>query len=205
MEGINEITAQDIKYASEFGYTIKLLAIAKFMEKGVDIRVHPTMLPKDNLLASVNGVFNGVLVTGDVVGTTMFYGRGAGMMPTASAVVSDILQIGKRIVEQSQWTLPVSSEFGYVPVVPMSEIVSKYYIRLSVIDRPGAMAQISSILGRHKISISSVIQKAHKTGDAVPVVMMIHEAKEADMQKALKEIDRLNVIKQKSFLLRVES
>lgn len=205
VEGVTEITSQDIQYATELGYVIKLLAIAKFMEKGVDIRVHPTMLPKDNLLTSVNGVFNGILVTGDVVGTTMYYGRGAGMMPTASAVVSDVIQLGRKIVERGPVRIPSARAYGYVPVIPISEIVCKYYLRMSLVDRPGAIAAVSNILGRHKISIASVIQKARKAGDAVPVVMMTHEANEASIQRALRDIDRLSVVKGKSFLIRVES
>jgi homoserine dehydrogenase len=205
VEGITEITSQDIQYATELGYVVKLLAIAKFQEKGVDIRVHPTMLPKDNLLTSVNGVFNSVLVTGDVVGTTMYYGRGAGMMPTASAVVSDIIQLGRKIVEKAPVSIPSAMAYGYVPVIPISEIVCKYYLRMSLLDRPGAIAAVANVLGRHKISIASVIQKARSAVDAVPVVMMTHEAQEASIQKALKDIDRLNVVKGKSFLIRVES
>ncbi len=204
VEGITQINAQDIKYASELGYVIKLLAIAKFMDKGVDLRVHPTMIPKDNLLASVNGAYNGVLVTGDVVGTTMYYGKGAGMLPTASAVVSDVIRIGQKLAAGGMVNTPVKSEYGCVPVLPIGDIISQYYLRCSVIDRPGAFAQISTILGKHKISIASVIQKNRKAGDAVPVMMMTHEAKESSMQAAIKEIDRLRVIKDKTFIIRVE-
>jgi homoserine dehydrogenase len=204
-EGITGITAQDIQYATELGYIIKLLAISKNTDSGLDVRVHPVMLPKDNLLASVNGVFNGIMVTGDVVGTTMFYGRGAGMMPTASAVVSDLISLGKQIVNKEKPIQPEATEYGHVPVKPISQIISQYYLRFSVIDKPGGFAALAGILGRHQISIASVIQKVRKAGDAVPVVIMTHEAKEESIQKALKEIDRLHVIRGKSFIIRVES
>ncbi len=204
-EGITGITAQDIQYAAELGYIIKLLAIAKNTDNGLDVRVHPVMLPKDNLLASVNGIYNGIMVTGDVVGTTMFYGRGAGMMPTASAVISDLIVLGKQIVNKEKSTQPEAIEYGYMPVKSISQIISQYYLRFSVIDKPGGLATLAGILGRHQISIASVIQKIRKAGDAVPVIIMTHEAKEESLQKAIKEIDRLHVIRGKSFIIRVES
>jgi len=163
------------------------------------------MLPKDNLLVSVNGVYNAILIDGDVVGTTMYYGRGAGQMPTASAVISDVISIGKQIIDKSQLIYPKGSEYGHVPVIPISNIMTQYYLRISVIDKPGGFAAIANILGRYNISIASVIQKARKAGDAVPVVLMTHEAREESVQKAKKEIDRLRVVRGKSLLIRVES
>lgn len=213
VEGITELTAQDIKYAAEFGYAIKLLAIGKRTKEGIETRVHPTMLPKDNLLSAVNGVYNAILVEGDILGTSLFYGRGAGMMPTASAVVSDVITISRQIVCGKQTTecspLPTAYRLllphdKRVPVKPISELVTKYYLRFSSIDQPGVLAAISGILARYKISISAVIQKGRKAGDVVPIVMMTHEAQENAIQKALLEINNLPIIKKKSVLIRVE-
>jgi homoserine dehydrogenase len=214
VEGITEITAQDIQYAKEFGYAIKLLAIGKRTEEGIEARVHPTMLPKDNLLASVNGVYNAILVEGDTVGTTLFYGRGAGDMPTASAVLSDVIAITRQIIcskqndECSQLSYTnglLSANSRKVKIKPPSELTTKYYLRFSSLDQPGVLAAISGILARYNISISAVIQKGRKAGDVVPIVMLTHEAQEEAVQKAVKEIDKLPMMKKKSVLIRVES
>ncbi|MCX7919241.1 MAG: homoserine dehydrogenase [bacterium] len=213
VEGITEITASDIQYAREFGYVIKLLAIGKRTEQGIEVRVHPTMLPKDNLLTSVNGVYNAILVEGDTVGTTLFYGRGAGMMPTASAVISDVITLSKQILcsrvnekcnipSTMNFSLPIGKK--HIPIKPIPRLTSKYYLRFSALDQPGVLAAISGILSRYKISISAVIQKGRKAKDVVPIVMMTHEAMEASIQQALVEIDKLPVIKRKSILIRVE-
>jgi homoserine dehydrogenase len=212
IEGITEITAQDIQYAKEFGYAIKLLAIGKRTDDGIEARVHPTMLPKENLLTSVNGVFNAILVEGDTVGPTLFYGRGAGDLPTASAVMSDVIAISKQMLynketAECQSLSPVfrlPSTKNRLLVKPINSLTSKYYLRFSSLDQPGVLAAISGILARYKISISSVIQKGRKAGDVVPIVMMTHEALEDAIQKALVEINKLSVIKKKSVLIRVE-
>ncbi|MFB3895870.1 MAG: homoserine dehydrogenase [bacterium] len=214
VEGITEITAQDIQYAKEFGYAIKLLAIGKRTEDGIEVRVHPTMLPKDNLLASVNGVYNAILVEGDTVGTTLFYGRGAGDLPTASAVLSDVIAITKQIIcskqeaecSQLSYTSGLLAAPGKpVKIKPASKLMAKYYLRFSSLDQPGVLASISGILARYNISISAVIQKGRKAHDVVPIVMLTHEAQEEAVQKAVKEIDALPVMKKKSVLIRVEN
>ncbi len=205
-EGISRITPLDINFASEFGYNIKLLAIAKRTGRGIELRVHPTMVPKEYLIANVNGVFNAVYVEGDAVGSTLYYGKGAGKMPTGSAIVSDIIDIARNIK-----TGAVNRIQGLgTPVIPnlrikkMDDVQSSYYLRFSAIDKPGILSRISGILGAHGISIKTVIQKERKKEKAVPLVMMTHKAREKDMVQALKKINRLSVISGKAIYIRVE-
>ncbi|MBU4561475.1 homoserine dehydrogenase [bacterium] len=199
-EGITQITSQDIQYAKEFGYTIKLLAIAKESEGSLEVRVHPTMIPQEHLLAAVDGAYNAIYVRGDLIGRSMFYGRGAGGFPAASAVIADIMDLVKSEGQS------LSLDFGKRPlkIKDMGEIKTRYYIRFTTVDRPGVLASISGILARHKISIASVIQKERREKGKVPIIMMSHEAKESSVQKALREIDRLKVVRAKSMLIRVE-
>jgi homoserine dehydrogenase len=205
-EGITSITAQDIEFAMELGYKIKLLAIAKAVDGEVEIRVHPTMIPENYLISKVDGVLNAVYVMGDAVGETLYYGRGAGDMPTGSAVVSDIVDIAKKI--SSRCNLSEDIQFigkqTHLRIKPMGEIESKYYFRFTAIDRPGVLSKISGVLGRHKISIAAVIQKGRSIGGAVPLVLLTHRALESDVQKAIKEIDTLDVVSDKTMLIRVE-
>jgi homoserine dehydrogenase len=207
VEGIRNITPLDISFANEFGYRIKLLAIAKSREGRIEARVHPTLVRKETPLADVSGVFNAIHVTGDAVGPTMLYGMGAGMMPTASAVVSDVVEIAKNItLGNSHSSLPrfYGGDISSSPI-PMSEITTKYYLRFQVEDRPGVLAQIAGSLGKNNISIESVIQKGRKLeGGDVPVVIMTHEAREKDLLSALDEIDRFPVVKAKSVFIRIE-
>ena len=206
-EGITRVTAQDIGYARELGYRIKLLAIAKATSAGLEARVHPTMIAAGSPLAAVSGVFNAVFVTGDAVGDLMFYGRGAGQMPTASAVWSDAIGIARRIA-YGHLALPEDFPLGggaRLRLRPIGEIRSAYYLRVTAQDRPGVLAQVAGILGRHDISIASVIQKGRGHQAAVPMVMMTHEAGERHMQAALEEIDRLAVVAGPTVVLRVES
>ncbi len=203
VEGIGRLTHEDVEYADELGYVIKLLAIAKRTGDEIEVRVHPTLVSKDSLLASVKDEFNALLVEGDVVGTTMYYGKGAGKLPAASAIVGDLIDIGKNI--QSGSPLRVRP-FAYVNdsrVRSIEEITSLYYIRFTALDTPGVLGQISGILGKHGISIASVIQKAQHRGKHVPVVMMTHEALERDVRKALAEIDAMEFMKEKSALIRI--
>jgi homoserine dehydrogenase len=205
-EGITRITPLDIQFASEFGYTIKLLAIAKQSGKDVELRVHPTMLPKDDLISNVNGVFNAIAIEGDATGEAIYYGKGAGEMPTGSAVVSDIVDISLRIITGSAertrgLIMSVKSDLN---IKKMEDIRTSYYLRFSAIDKPGVLSKISGILGKHNISIESMIQKGRKKEKAVPLVMMTHEAREKDMVRALKEINRLSVVSGKTMYLRVE-
>ncbi len=204
VEGISEIASQDIEFAKELGYKIKLLAIAKRVDSEVELRVHPTMIPESYLISKVDGVLNAVYVVGDAVGETLYYGRGAGDMPTGSAVVSDIVDISTRIVGRCT---PLSEYIGRekeIKLRPVQEIESMYYFRFSAIDRPGVLSKISGILGKHQISIASVIQKGRRVGEAVPLVLLTHKAKEADVQKALLEINQLDVVTGKTALIRVE-
>lgn len=207
-EGISKITPLDIEFAREFGYRIKLLAITKDDKGKIEARVHPTMLKESAMLANVDGVFNAIYVTGDAVGSTMFYGRGAGMMPTGSAVVSDIADIARNIIKKSHQRVPplgcMEGRIKDAKVKDISETVNHYYIRFSAMDKPGVLSKISGILGENNISISSMIQKGRQVGGSVPIVMMTHEAKEKDVRKALDEIDRLPVVHEKTVFIRIE-
>jgi len=208
--GISEITPLDIQFGREFGYRIKLLAIAK-MEKGkIEARVHPTMIPEGHLLSTVEGVFNAIYIKGDAVGPALFYGQGAGQMPTSSAVVSDLVELGRNLLVQAKGhRVPSLSyqEFAIEknPLKKIEEVVMPYYMRFSVLDRPGVLSKISGILGKNDISIVSVIQKGRRIKGSVPVVMMTHEAKEKNVRQALKEINRLGVILGKTMFIRVEN
>jgi homoserine dehydrogenase len=208
--GISEITPLDIQFSREFGYRIKLLAIAKMDHGKIEARVHPTMIPEGHLLSTVESVFNAIYIKGDAVGPTLFYGQGAGQMPTGSAVVGDLVELGRNIlVQATERRVPLLSfqapAIERIPLKKMEDVVMPSYIRVSALDRPGVLSKISGILGKHNISISSVIQKGRRVNGAVPVVMMTHEAKEKNFQQALKEIDRLDVIKGKTMYIRVEN
>ncbi|MGB7293642.1 MAG: homoserine dehydrogenase [Thermodesulfobacteriota bacterium] len=207
VKGIREITPIDISFADELGYKIKLLAIAKSRDGRIEAGVYPTLVQKGTQIADVSGVFNAIYIVGDSVGPTMLYGMGAGMMPTASAVLSDVVQIAKNVETGNSCTsLPKlynkkKSSF----LIPMSEITTKYYLRFQVEDRPGVLGQITGCLGQNNISIESVIQKGrHLGGGEVPVVMMTHEAKERGLLSSLKAIDNLQVVKSKSIFIRIE-
>ena len=206
VEGISKITPQDISLASEMGFRIKLLAIAKVVAGELELRVHPTMIPETMPMSAVSGVFNAVFLNGDVVDDLMFYGRGAGQMPTTSSICSDIVEIGRRLVAGQPAVpqdLPIMRK-DPLTLKPMENVQSAYYLCVSVLDKPAVLAQITGILGRYKISISSVIQKGRHHAKAVPVVMMTHSAREGSMQKALKEIDALEVVVDSTRMIRVE-
>jgi homoserine dehydrogenase len=207
-EGISSISAIDINFAADFGYRIKLLAIGKKDGDRIEARVHPTMIPVDYPLADVHGAFNAIRLTGDFVGPVMLYGRGAGMNPTASAVVGDVLEIARNIQAGiGRRTAPLGYLEGRVKelaIKPMGEIVSKYYIRFSVVDEPGVLARIAGELGRNAISIESMHQTARSTRESVPIVIITHEAREMDIRNALKAIDAFDIIKEKSNLIRIE-
>jgi homoserine dehydrogenase len=208
VEGIRSISPLDIRYAGEFGYKIKLLAIAKDSEGRREVRVHPALIPEQYILASVGGVFNAVYIKGDAVGPLLVYGQGAGQMPTASAVVSDIVEIAQDILSQRPSrsnSLPLRKveEVG-ISIMDISEVKSRYYLRVSALDKPGVLSKVSGILGTHNISISSVIQKERHQESSVPVVMMTHEAREGDMRRALQEIDQLDVVTGGTVCIRVE-
>ena len=205
-EGIQGIEHQDIQYAAEFGYCVKLLAIAKRAPQGIDIRVHPTLLPQDHLLAHVQGVYNAVFVDTDLAGETLFYGQGAGKYPTASAVLSDIIAAAERIASGRTGMAGVNTlESSSLPVCSMEELHTRCYIRFSAVDEPGVLAEIARILGSHTISIHSVMQKGRADHEhAVPIVMMTHTAREHDLRLALNEMDRLPFIKARPVVIREE-
>jgi len=207
-EGISSITAEDINYARDFGYKIKLLAIGKRDGDKVEARVHPTMIPINYPMADVDGVFNAIRLTGDFVDTVMFYGRGAGMEPTASAVVGDVMAIARNIiVGVSRRSAPLGyldEKIITMPIKPIGETVSKYYLRFSVVDKPGILAKISGALGDNGISIESMVQSASKAGEIVPIVIMTHAAREMDVRKALEKIESLGITTQKTNLIRIE-
>jgi homoserine dehydrogenase len=205
-EGVTRVTAQDIAYARDLGYRVKLLAIAKAADGGVEARVHPTLIPAASPLAAVSGVFNAVFVTGDAVGDLMFYGRGAGQMPTASAVWSDVVEIARRIahgIPALALDLPAAGAPA-LPLRPIDDIRCCYYLRVMALDRPGVLSRVAGILGDNQISIASVIQQGRAAHEAVPVVMMTHEARERDMRAALAAIDQLPVVASATTVFRVE-
>jgi homoserine dehydrogenase len=217
VEGIRHVSALDIKFAGELGYTIKLLGIIKKVEgRGsrvesklgckVQVSVYPTLVPNAHVLASVNHVFNAVFVRGDIVGDTLFYGRGAGKDATASAVLSDLADAALDLKSGSKQRVP-----PFVPhecagaVVPIEEAVSQYFLRLNVVDRPGTLAKIAAIFGAAKIGISSVIQPEGHEGGSVPLIFMLHYATNGAVNGALKKISRLPVVKGKPVMIRVEN
>ncbi len=208
VEGIRNIDLLDVELGKDLGYTLKLLAIAKRMDSEVELRVHPTFIPSDNPLAKVSDVYNAVLVEGDFVGKTMFYGRGAGSRPTASAVVSDIVDIAKSMDScKSQGWLWESKEGLRIN----KNFYSRYYLRFDVPDRPGVLAKIANVLAEYQISIASVLQKekvckvAGREGQPiVPLVILTHKAYEMDMQRAIGEIQQLPVVEGKPVIIRVE-
>lgn len=203
-EGITDIELNDIEYAKDAGYAIKLLAIAKRSGTQLELRVHPTLIRSSHLLANVNDVYNAIFVKGDLVGENLFYGQGAGASPTSSAVVGDIIAIAKDMVRCAKKERAIAFKKDVAGLKKMDDIRTRYYIKFFAIDKPGVLARIASVLAKHKISIASVSQKERKEARVVPVVMMTHEASERDMAGALKEIDALNVIKKKSVRIRIE-
>jgi homoserine dehydrogenase len=205
-EGISKITPLDIDFAKDLGYKIKLLAITKMDDGEIEARVHPTMLPESYPIATVDGVFNALSVVGDAVGSTMFYGRGAGDMPTGSAVVSDIIDIGRDILAGCTDRSPVAAfrDRQQLKIRKTEDITSSYYLRFSALDKPGVLSRITGVLGKNNISISSMIQKGRKIDEAVPIVMMTHEAVERDVRKALDEIRTLDCVAGTAVVIRVE-
>jgi homoserine dehydrogenase len=208
-EGIREISKLDMEFAAKLGYTIKLLGIAKQIpgdKPGVQVSVYPTLIPNAHVLASVNGVFNACFVRGDIVGDTLFYGRGAGKDATASAVLSDVADAALDLKNGTNVRVPpfvAHAKNGRV--VTMDEIISRYYLRLSVADKPGTLAKIAAIFAAAKIGISSVIQPEGHEGESVPLILMIHDASNAAMRKALAKISKLSVVKAGPVMIRVET
>lgn len=208
VEGISKISPLDIDIAEQFGYRIKLLAISKWREEMIEARVHPTMIPMSNLLSGVNGSLNAIEIQGNAVGSMALYGHGAGMMPTASAIISDITDIVRDMVSGAAARVPAlgfqREHIRPIPIMPISDIDTFYYIRFSAIDKPGVLSSISGILGNHNISIRSVHQKGQNQKGAVPIVMMTYMARESNIQAALSEISDLHIIEGEPVLIRVE-
>jgi homoserine dehydrogenase len=208
IEGISQITPMDIVFADQFGYKIKLLAISKDMGNAIDARVHPTMIPIDNPLSNVNGALNAITISGDAVGDIMLCGHGAGMMPTASAVVSDTVDLARNLLTGTNCRVPLLAyqmeNIRKIPIMSLDEIFMHYYFRFSAMDRPGVLSKIAGILGDRRISIKSVHQKGRKTKGSVPIVMLTHLAKEVDVKKALSEIINLDVVSDRPVLIRIE-
>ena len=202
IEGIEEISQTDIEFAKEFGYEIKLLGIAKKVDDGVEMRVHPTMIPNSSMLSKVDGVMNAVSVTGDRVGETMFYGAGAGGDATASAVIADIIEIVRG--NASPMLGYKKGLEGKKELVSAEKIVSKYYIKLKVLDRAGVLASVASILGEFGISIESMLQKPSKKADRVRLLFTTHLCKELALKEALEAIKKLDVVESKISMIRIE-
>ncbi len=204
-EGISRLDSRDFRYAKELGFAIRLLAIGKQQNNLIEVRVHPVFIPEESLLAKVDGVYNAILVEGDLVGKVLFYGEGAGASATSSAMVADVVSAARDIVTstgtRARWWLEPK-----LKIRPIAELKTCYYLRLNVDDRPGVLAQVSKVLGDHRISISSVIQKTvDDKAQTAEIVIMTHPAKEAEMQRALKELERLSSVKEIGNFIRVES
>lgn len=207
-EGISNIDPLDIGFGKEFGYELKLLAIARNDESRLEMRVHPTLIPATHVLASVKGAYNAVHIHGNAVGNIMLYGLGAGMMPTGSAVVADLIDLARDIMSNvPERIAPLSfipGRLRAVDVKPMSDISTCYYFRFAAVDRPGVLSKISGILGKHDISIASVIQKGREVEGGVPIVMLTHEAIEKNVIRALDEMKKLDVVLAPTQLIRIE-
>ncbi len=205
IEGISQISAADIIYAKELGYEIKLLAIAKKENDELEVRVHPTFLPQEHLLSSVDGVINAIYVSSDLAGDLMFYGPGAGQLPAASAVVSDIVDLTQDVkAGLFRPTLNSVEDNSIKGLRKITEFENKYYIRIMAVDKPGVLAKVAGILAKFGISIASVSQKERLKSQVVPVVMVSHEVKEKNLRNAIKMIDKLTDIKEKSVAIRIE-
>jgi homoserine dehydrogenase len=207
-EGIRHVDAVDIAFARELGYTIKLLAIAKDGRDAVEARVHPTMIPNGHLLADVSGNFNAIFARGAALGPTMYYGQGAGSLPTATAVIADLIAatrdraVGPR-VRVLPWGVP-QRELRDLPIRRLADLEGEYYLRFMALDRPGVLARIAGILGKFEISIASVIQRDRRAGTTVPVVIRTHRARERDLARALAAIHRMAAVKGRPVCIRIE-
>ena len=209
-EGITRLTPEDVEYAEELGYRIKHLGVAKQSEQGVELRVHPTLIPETRLLANVNGVKNAVLVEGDAVGPTLYYGAGAGAEPTASAVVADIVDLARELSADQSCRVPAlgfaSSELQELPILAMEEVVTPWYLRMEAEDKPGVLSSITSIFSEHGISIEALIQKAPAEGeDRVPLIMLTNTAAQGGLDAAVTAIEALDSVSGEIARIRVEA
>jgi homoserine dehydrogenase len=209
-EGISRIQAQDVAYAAELGYRIKHLGIARRSGHGIEMRVHPTLIPHRRLIANVDGVMNAVLVKGDAVGPTLYYGAGAGALPTASAVVADVLDVTRVLTTDPDNRVPhlafQPDEIADIPVLAMEEIETAYYLRIAALDQPGVMAEIAGILGSEGISIEAIKQKEPEEGEThVPLIMLSHRVHEGRMNQAIARIEALDTVKGEVMRIRMET
>ncbi len=209
-EGISRLTREDIAYADAFGYRIKLLGIAKRSEKGIELRVHPTLVPARRLIANVEGVMNGILVKGDAVGATLYYGAGAGAQPTASAVVADLVDVTRLITADPEHRVPhlafQPDQLSDTPILPIEDVHSCYYLRMRVVDKPGVLARITGILADSRISIDAMVQKEPGEGERqVDIVMLTHRALERDVNRAMARIEKLPTVPGKVTRIRLEA
>jgi homoserine dehydrogenase len=203
IEGIRHVSADDIAFADELGYRIKLLGVARLTDAGLEQRLHPAMVRKDAPIAQVEGVFNGIVIDGAGIGAMMFEGRGAGAGPTASAVVADLIDIARGI-RLPPFGVP-AAHLQDLPLAPMSAHRGSYYIRLRVVDRPGVLADIAGILRDQDVSIEALIQRSRNPGQGVPIVLTSHETTEAAMQRALARVAALEAVLEAPRMIRIES
>ncbi|OAM53404.1 homoserine dehydrogenase [Methylovorus sp. MM2] len=208
-EGISNLQGEDIRYAEELGYGVKLLGISKRTDKGVELRVHPTLIPEKRLIANVNGAMNAVVVKGDAVGPTLYYGAGAGAEPTASAVVADLVDVSRAQLIDAAQRVPMlafqSSELATLAILPIREINSAYYLRLRALDKPGVLAEVTKVLADRAISIDAMMQKEPADGeDAADIIILTHITIEKNMDAAIAEIEALSAISGKVTRLRME-
>ncbi|WP_416885788.1 homoserine dehydrogenase [Marinospirillum sp.] len=207
-EGISRIEIEDIRQADALGYAIKHLGITRRTEQGLELRVHPTLIPKQRLLANVNGVKNAVMVYGDAVGSTLFYGSGAGAEPTASAVIADLVDVARAMETTPESRVPYlafAHQADDLPVLPMEDIETAYYLRLLAVDRPGVLAKVATVLSDHGISIEAIIQKDTSEGELVPIILMTHRTTEAAMNEVIRQLESLSDIAGGVMRIRVES
>ncbi|HEY6820991.1 MAG TPA: homoserine dehydrogenase, partial [Burkholderiales bacterium] len=208
-EGISKLTREDIGYAEELGYRIKLLGITKQTAKGIELRVHPTLIPARRLIANVEGVMNAILVKGDAVGPTLYYGAGAGSQPTASAVVADLVDVTRLITADPGHRVPhlafQADQLSNTPILPMDAVETSYYLRMRVVDKPGVLADITRILADSRISIDAMVQKEPGEGESrVDIVMLTHRAVEKNVNAAMRKIEKLPVVTGKVTRIRLE-
>ncbi|MFA5913320.1 MAG: homoserine dehydrogenase [Burkholderiales bacterium] len=208
-EGISALTREDIRYAEQLGYRIKLLGITRRTPQGIELRVHPTLIPIRRLIANVEGVMNAILVKGDAVGATMYYGAGAGAEPTASAVVADLVDVTRMHTSDPEHRVPhlafQPDQLSDVPILPMEEVVTSYYLRMRVVDRPGVLADITRILADREVSIGAMVQKEPSEGEEqVDIIMLTHQTREKQINAAIAAIENLPVVSGKVTRIRLE-
>ncbi len=209
VEGITNLQAIDIRYAEQLGYRIKLLGITRRTAHGIELRVHPTLIPKNRLIANVEGAMNAVLVQGDAVGATLYYGKGAGAEPTASAVIADLVDIARLAAADPVYRVPSlayqTQSLANTPILPMSEIITSYYLRLRVADQPGVLADITRILADASISIDAMLQKEPDEGETqTDIILLTHQTQEKNINAAIAAIEALNTVDGKVTRLRLE-